>query len=115
MISATDDEMIKYGTNEDARNYTEGRHQDTRDALLWLAYGHLPPALAKYSAPFYGAACQLIKAISVDSLELTTALNGLVSAKDAAVRAGIRADNGTAGSVRRPQTVVDPPSFGRQG
>lgn len=108
-------DTIAYGTNEDALQRTEGRHPGTRDALLWLAYGHLPQALRPYSEPFYGAAAALIKAIPDDCPELTTALNGLVSAKDAAVRAGIRStQQGRAGSIPRPAHVVDPPAFPRE-
>jgi hypothetical protein len=57
------------------------------------------------------AAVDLLTEVSVDSPELITALNGLISAKDSAVRAGIKSDYGRAGPVSRPQTVVDPPSF----
>lgn len=105
-------DTIAYGSNEDAIARTEGRHQGTRDALLWLAFGHLPPALHKFSEPFYGAACTLIKAIPTDSPALTTALNGLVSSKDCAVRAGVLSMIGSAGSIPRPQEVIDPPSRG---
>jgi hypothetical protein len=44
---------------------------------------------------------------------LTTAINHLIEAKDSAVRAGIRSDTGRAGSVPRPQTLVDPPVLSR--
>ena len=53
--------------------------------------------------------------IETDSPELTTALNTLIQAKDAAVRAGIKASTGRAGSVPRPQIVVDPPLFEEPG
>lgn len=104
-------EEIKYGTREHAAALTEGRHPGTRDALQWLTPAHLPAPLRKFSEPFYDAAVALILGITTDSPELTTSLNGLVTAKDSAVRAGIRHDTGRAGSVPRPQTVVDPPKL----
>lgn len=107
-----DDEMIKYGTSEDAAARTEGRHPGIRDGLQWLTFAHLPIALQGYSALFYETAVGLIKLITTDSPELTTAINGLITAKDSAVRAGIRHDTGRAGSVPRPQTAVDPPQLG---
>lgn len=105
------DPRTKLGTREHAEALTEGRHPVVRDALQWLTYSHLPPALRRFSAPFYVAACDLITEISVDCPELTTALNRLVEAKDSAMRAGIRNDTGRAGSVPRPQTMVDPPKL----
>jgi hypothetical protein len=109
VAAMTDDNAIPYGSNEDAMQRAEGRHPGVRDAMLWLTFGHLPPALRRYSMPFYGAAANLLSAIGTDSPELTTALNKLVEAKDSAVRAGVKSDHGRAGSVPRPQTVVDPP------
>lgn len=97
------------GTREHAAAVTEGRHPGVRDGLQWLTYSHLPAALRRYSAPFYDAGVALVREIRTDSPELTTAINGLIAAKDAAMRAGIRHDTGRAGSVPRPQTVVDPP------
>jgi hypothetical protein len=99
------------GTREHAESLTAGRHPGVQDALQWLTYSHLPLVLRQYSSPFYHAATDLIDLIRVDSPELTTALNGLISAKDSAVRAGIKADQGRAGSVPRPATVVNPPLF----
>lgn len=104
----------EFGTNADAIARTERRHPGVRDGLLWLAFGHLPPALRPYSEPFYRAACNLINVVTTDSPELTTALNKLVEAKDSAVRAGIKSNTGRAGSVPRPQQIVaDPPSLPR--
>lgn len=103
--------MTKLGAREHAAAIGEGRHPGVRDALQWLTYGHLPPVLQRYSAPFYLAAVDLVTEIREDSPELTTALNKLVEAKDSAVRAGIKNDTGRAGSVPRPQKVVDPPTF----
>lgn len=100
-----------FGTRESAANLTVGRHPGVKDALQWLTYSHLPEALRAYSAPFYTAAVELIREIPTDSPELTTALNRLIEAKDSAVRAGIKHDTGRAGSVPRPQFVVDPPTF----
>ena len=97
------------GTREHAEALTAGRHPGVRDALQWLTYSHLPLALRRFSEPFYATAVELVIEIRVDSPELTTALNRLVEAKDSAVRAGIRADTGRAGSVPRPQEIVDPP------
>jgi hypothetical protein len=100
------------GTPENAAYYSEGRHPGVRDALQWLTFGHLPEGLRRFSRPFYQLAVDLLDEIRVDSPELTTALNKIIEAKDSAVRAGIKADTGRAGSVPRPQTVVDPPVFG---
>jgi hypothetical protein len=86
-----------------------------RDALQWLTFDHLPEKLQLFSAPFYGAAVEAIQRIVTDSPELTTALNKLVEAKDSAVRAGIKYDTGRAGSVPRPQAVVNPPRFQERG
>jgi hypothetical protein len=103
------DLRTKLGTREHAESITQNRHPGVRDALQWLTYSHLPPALRRFSAPFYLAAVDLLTEISADSPELTTALNKLIEAKDSTVRAGIKNDTGRAGSVPRPQTVVDPP------
>lgn len=100
------------GTREHAEEITRGRHPGVRDALQWLTYSHLPPALRDFSAPFYRAATEIVWTILTDSPELTTALNKLIEAKDSAVRAGIKDTTGRAGSVPRPGAVVDPPTFG---
>lgn len=100
-----------YGSPEHAAVITEGRHPGVRDALQWLTFTHLPAKLQRYSGVFYAAAVALIETILTDSPELTTALNRLIESKDSAVRAGIRHDTGRAGSVPRPQTVVDPPKL----
>lgn len=105
----TDD--VKYGTAEHAAAITEGRHPGIRDGLQWLTIAHLPTSLQQVSGIFYDAAVALIKRITTDSPELTTALNTLMAAKDSAVRAGIRHDTGRAGSIPRPQEVVLPPQF----
>lgn len=103
---------LVYGSREHAEAVTDGRHPGIRDGLQWLTYGHLPAPLQVYSSIFYSAAVNLIGACTTDSPELTTAVNGLIAAKDSAVRAGIRHDTGRAGSVPRPQVVVDPPKLG---
>lgn len=97
------------GTREHAAHATQGRHPGVQDALQWLTFSHLPPALQRYSRPFYRAALALIEEIRTDSPELTTALNRLIESKDSAVRAGIKHDTGRAGSVPRPSTVLQPP------
>ena len=102
------------GTPEHAAEVTEGRHQGTKVALQWLAFSHLPEALRDFSRPFYQTAVELITRVKTDSPELTTALNTLISAKDHAMRAGIKHQTGRAGSVPRPQEVVDPPQFETQ-
>lgn len=100
------------GSREHAESVTHGRHPGVQSALQWLTFSHLPEALQTFSRPFYSAAVELIERIGTDSAELTTALNKLIEAKDSAVRAGIRHETGRAGSVPRPQTVVNPPVFG---
>jgi hypothetical protein len=96
------------GTAEHAARITEGRHPGVVTALAWLAFAHLPDRLQDFSRPFYQTAVELIIECK-DSAELTSALNKLVEAKDWAVRAGIRSDQGVPGPVPRPDHVVDPP------
>jgi hypothetical protein len=110
-----EEEAVSYGDSEHAASITEGGHPGVRDALQWLTYSHLPETLRIFSQPFYTAAVDLIDRIPTDSPELTTALNKLIEAKDSAVRAGIKHQTGRAGSVPRPQEVVDPPRFGQGG
>jgi hypothetical protein len=100
------------GTREHAELITDGRHPAVQDALQWLTYAHLPEPLQRYSRPFYLTAVEILAEVR-DSPELTHTLTTLIGAKDWAVRAGIRSDTGRAGSVPRPQTVVDPPLFGQ--
>lgn len=97
------------GTAEHAADVTAGRHPGVRDALAWLTFAHLPDSLRVFSRPFYEAAIELLAAVRTDSPELTTALNKLVEAKDSAMRAGIKHTTGRAGSIPRPQEVIDPP------
>lgn len=97
------------GTREHAEVLTDGRHPGVAAALQWLAFSHLPKELQRFSRPFYQTAVELVIEIQEDSPELTTALNELVTAKDWAVRAGIRAKHGRPGPVARPSTVVNPP------
>lgn len=108
-----DRDGAEMGTARHAEILTEGRHPGVKDALQWLTYSHLPPALRVFSEPFYAAATDLVLTIPTDSPELTTALNLLIQGKDSAVRAGIKHQQGKAGSVPRPQAVVDPPAFGQ--
>ena len=103
------DTEIAWGTREHAEDLTHGRHRGIADGLQWLTPAHLPEPLRKYSAPFYAAAVALLKAVPTDSPELTNAMTLLRQAKNEAVCAGIRNDTGRAGSVPRPQEVVDPP------
>jgi hypothetical protein len=99
------------GTREHAEEVTRNRVRPVRDALQWLTFSHLPEKLQNYSRPFYRTAVEMIQIVS-DVAELTHTLNALIQAKDWAVRAGIHSDTGRAGSVPRPQTVVNPPVFG---
>jgi len=100
----------KPGTPEHAADLTTGRHPGVQDAMQWLCFSHLSDQLRRFSKPFYDAGQNLIREVSADSAELTTALNALVTAKDHGVRAGIRSDQGKPGPVPRPATVVDPPA-----
>jgi hypothetical protein len=88
-----------------------GRHPGVRDGVEWLGYDHLPEVLQRFSKPFHDAAMAILAEVGTDSPELTTAINKLIEAKDSAVRAGIRHDTGRAGSVPRPQAVVNPPDL----
>lgn len=98
------------GTPEHAAAITKDRHPGVVTALTWLAFSHLPKRLQDFSRPFYQTAVELIIECK-DSAELTTSLNTLVEAKDWAVRAGIRSDQGVPGPVPRPAEVIDPPQF----
>lgn len=100
---------MRFGSAEHAAAIAEGRHPGVADGLQWLTFTHLPEPLQRYSEPFYEAAVALVVRIATDSPELTTAINGLIAAKDSAMRAGIRHDTGRAGSVPRPRELVDPP------
>jgi hypothetical protein len=108
IITSTETNHI-YGSPEHAAEVTKNRHPGIRDGLQWLAYTHLPEPLRVYARPFYRAACSMIANTTTDSPELTTAMNALIAGKDSAMRAGIRHDTGRAGSVPRPQAVIDPP------
>lgn len=100
------------GSPEHAAAITDRRRPEVRDRMQWLAYTHLPEELRKFSAPFYLAAQSLLGEIGKDNDELVIALDCLIAAKDAGMRSGIRSITGRAGSVPRPQEVVDPPKFG---
>lgn len=106
--------VYEVGTPGHAEEITRGRHPGVSAALAWLTFSHLPPVLQPYSRTFYLAAMDVIHYIKMDSAELTTALNKLIEAKDAAVRAGIRMEHGRPGSVPRPAEVADPPMFAAQ-
>jgi hypothetical protein len=56
--------------------------------LRWFEHAHLPEHLAAWSAEFAALAERMATDLD-DSPELTSALNALVVAKDAAVRAAI--------------------------
>jgi hypothetical protein len=111
----TDLTHLDYGTREFAEALTASRHRGIADGLQWLTYAHLPESLQRYSRPFFVAAEGLLVEVETDSPELTNALTLLRQAKDEAVRAGIRNDTGRAGSVPRPQTVMDPPTLSTEG
>lgn len=96
------DPRFTTGTAEHAAEMTEGRDQHIADRLQWLTFAHLPEDLRKFSAPTYYAAVELIREVRTDSLDLMLALNKLIEAKDAAMRAGIRHQTGRAGSISRP-------------
>lgn len=110
MTQPDETSATRLGTREHALAVTDGRVATVRDALQWLTFAHLPEALQNYSRPFYQTAVEIILTVT-DSPELTHTLNGIIEAKDWAVRAGIRSDTGRAGSVPRPQEVVQPPVF----
>lgn len=109
MTTPFQDSAATLGTPDHAAAITKGRHPGIVSALAWLTFSHLPEQLQRYSRPFYQTAVELIVECETDSPELTTALNKLIEAKDSAVRAGIRSDQGRPGPVPRPDHVVDPP------
>lgn len=92
----------EFGSPAHARGLTNGRFTGVGDALHWLTFTHLTPALQRYSAPFYTLAAQVITSNPTDCPEMTTALNKILEAKDLAVRAGIRNDDGGPGPIPGP-------------
>lgn len=100
-----------FGSAEHAASVTTGRHPAIQDGLQWLTFAHLPGTLQRFSEVFYIAAVSILARVTTDSPELTTSINRLIEAKDSAVRAGIRHSTGRAGSIPRPQAVVDLPQL----
>jgi len=107
--------LTDMGTPEHAARLTEGRDPEIQSALQWLTFSHLPVGLRRFSRPFYLAGWDMLAAVEQDVPELKAALNKLIEAKDAGVRAGIHFQQGRAGSVPRPQEVVDPPTLPQVG
>ena len=100
-----------FGTAEYAADAPRRRHPGVQTAMAWLAFSHLPDQLKAAARPFFQSGLELLVRIPNDSAELTTALNTLVEAKDWAVRAAIRSDQGVPGPAPRPATIVDAPRF----
>ncbi len=100
----------RHGTAEHAAELTKDRHPGIQSAMAWLAFSHLPKELRDASRPFYQTGVELLFSVPNDSAELTTAFNALVGAKDWAVRALIRSQQGKPGPVPRPADVVDRPN-----
>ena len=63
-------------------------HPAIEEKLSWLEYGHLPPHLQETSKLFHDLAHKLADSIP-SSPQLTIALQRIIDAKDAAVRASI--------------------------
>lgn len=75
------------GATDNIRIFDAG--QVANDPILkFFEYGHLPPMLQQYSAPFGIAARFIITALPRNA-ERTVALRKLLEAKDAAVRAAL--------------------------
>lgn len=69
---------------------TEGRHPAVAAAARWLgAWEHLPEELQPVSRIFADALDDLLELVPTDDPQLTNAINALLAAKDAAVRAKI--------------------------
>lgn len=64
----------------------------TDEVLRFFHYAHLPPKLAKISAPYAALALKTVTELP-RCAERTKALNKLLEAKDCAVRANIYAEN----------------------
>lgn len=60
---------------------------DTHYMLKYFAFAHLPEHLQLVSRPFYELAAALLEQLPWNSHSLQTALEKLLEAKDAAVRA----------------------------
>jgi len=63
------------------------RHPSVEDVMQYFTYEHLPERLQATSKIFWEAATNLLNNVAVDSPQLTIALQDLLRAKDAAVRA----------------------------
>ncbi len=64
----------------------------TDEVLRFFHYAHLPPKLAKISAPYAALALKTVTELP-RCAERTKALNKLLEAKDCAVRANVYAEN----------------------
>lgn len=64
----------------------------TDEVLRFFDYAHLPPKLAKISAPYAALALKTVTELP-RCAERTKALNKLLEAKDCAVRANVYAEN----------------------
>jgi len=71
------------------KSLLEGRHRAVIDACRWLDSTHLPLHLRVVAELFEDTASNLLHLVKTDDPELTRAINRLVEAKDAAVRAKI--------------------------
>lgn len=69
---------------------TEGRHPSVVAAARWLAdWEHLPDWEQPIARIFADALDDLLELVPTDDPQLTNAINALITAKDAAVRAKI--------------------------
>jgi hypothetical protein len=62
-------------------------HPSICEKLQWFTYDHLPPHLAEVSEKFANLAHELVGPLALDGAQVTIALQKLIEAKDAAVRA----------------------------
>lgn len=64
-------------------------HPSICEKLRWFEYGHLPAHLAEVSQKFEQLAHELVGPLALAGPQTTIALQKLIEAKDAAVRAAI--------------------------
>jgi hypothetical protein len=87
---------------------TEGRHPSIQEVAQFFDYEHLPTPLKEFSQQCYDLAANMIADLP-DSPQLTIGLQKLLEAKDAFVRASMRASDEQvrAGHERRKQAIIE--------
>lgn len=75
------------GSRDYFRQLASGRHPSVQHLVRQFAWAHLPPALARVSAPYGELVATLLDRITDDGPELSAGLRKLRESKDCAVLA----------------------------